>query len=183
MAWLGAAQQADGSFAVPSGGERAGHLATGWIAGFFALTPFARGASIERAGHWLAERFRPELVQSGDFAMIASHTHCFANAPHEAGDGILQWCGRELERGVRGGRLPALFALRVFTLCEAPVLPGTRIRARELLSPLAAEQASDGGWLPGLDDALRVEATLEALTAARRFPPPPSAPAGRAGAT
>ncbi len=162
-----------GGWSLGSGDGHAAHLATALLAGFLAQSPYARTRVLQESADWLATRWSPELVRAGDYAMIAGHAHFFGNYPHDATDGVLQWCGRELERGVRGGTLPALFALRVFSLCEAPVFPGTRLAAPPLLERLPAEQAADGGFLPGLPAPWRVSATLAALEASRRFGVPP----------
>jgi hypothetical protein len=167
--WLGRSRRDDGSWSLVGGGGHVDHLATGYVAGFLAQSPFARAIVLHEVGDWLSERWSPDLVRGGDFAMIAAYAHFFANSPHDAADSILQWCGRELERGVRSGGIPALFALRVFSLCEAPVFPGTRLKVGALLERLVEEQAPDGGWLPGLPPDWRVAASLGALDAWRRF--------------
>ncbi len=169
VSWLESHRQPDASWAIEGAGEHAQHLATGFLAGFLAQSPFTRAHVLEEAGAWLAAHWSPELVRGGEFAMLAAYAHFFSSHPHEQADPILQWCGRELERGVRGGVLPALFALRVFSLCEAPVFPGSRIDAVSLLETLAKEQAPDGGWLAEAPARWRVAATLVGLEAWRRF--------------
>ena len=72
--------------------------------------------------------------------------------PHDAGDEILQWCGRELERGFRARRFSAVRTARVLTWCDAPVLPGAQLEPAELLDALLAEQAPDGGFGEASDD-------------------------------
>ncbi len=177
VGWAQRARGDDGGWQLGGGDSHGDHLATAMLAGYLAQSPFARTRVLEEVGGWLAHHWSAELVRGGDYAMIAAHAHFFGNHPHDAGDGVLQWCGRELERGVRSEALPALFALRVFSLCEAPVFPGTRLAAPPLLERLAAEQDEDGGFLPGLPVSWRVAATLAALEAWRRF----GAPAGFAG--
>ncbi len=177
--WLAGAQEGDGAWTLAQRGEHARHLAIGFLAGFLAQTPFARASLLEAAGDWLAARWSPELVRGGDFAMLAAYAAFFANSPHEQADPILQWCGRELERGVRAGHFPALFALRVLALCDAPVFPGCRLPAGALRESLAADQARDGGWFPSLSARWRVAATLVALEVWRRFPAAKPFAAGR----
>jgi len=169
-------QRADGGWIGPEGGEDAVVRSTGMLAGYLAKTRFARPATLEAAGDRLAALFSPDRVR-GAFESLAAFAHFFANADHEQSDPVLQWCGRELERGFRRGDFGALQAARVFALCHAHALPGARLTRVELLEALAAAQAPDGGFEPtprgGADDAPRVEATLQALAALARLGGPP----------
>jgi hypothetical protein len=132
--WGAAAQEADSVFE------------TGMIAGHLAKSPCASLELLDAAGDWLAERFSPDLVQGFRWDNIAAYAHTFANLPHDASDEILQWCGRELERGFRAGRFSAVRSARVLVWCDAAALPGTRLDAAELVTALLAEQAGDGGF-------------------------------------
>lgn len=161
-------QRADGGWGAPDDGEDALVRATGMLAGYLAKTRFARPATLEAAGDRLAALWSPDRVR-GAFESLAAYAHYFANADHEQSDPLLQWCGRELERGFRRGDFGALQAARVFALCHAHALPGARLTRDELLQALAAAQAPDGGFEPTpcgeAADARRVEATLQALAA------------------
>jgi hypothetical protein len=169
--WLEAAQRDDGSWAIePDAPEAQRIVATGLLAGFLAKTSCARPASLRSAGAFLATRWGPERVQGGDFGAIAGYAHFFANTPHELSDAGLQWCGRELERGFRSGRLAAWQAARVLALCDARALPGARLGADEIVLSLLAEQAADGGWLDaGAEAACRVAVTIDAAVALARL--------------
>jgi hypothetical protein len=94
-----------------------------------------------------------------------------ANVPHEAGDAVLQWTGREFERGLRTGRFDAVQTGRVLLYADSPALPGGRVDAAEVVDRILTEQAGDGGWLRPEDPApeARVAHTLDALAALVRF--------------
>ena len=130
--------------------------------------------SVEDHNGWvgdIAETFSPDRVQGFVWDVVAAYAHYFANAPHEEADPILQWCGRELERGFRARRFDAVRTARVFLWCEAAALPGARIESGEVLASVRAEQEPDGGWLC-LDDpaaSARVEHTLDALAVLARL--------------
>lgn len=119
---------------------------TGTLAGHLAKAPSASARLLDAAGDWLAARFSPERVQGFQWRGVASYAHIFANLPHAAADEILQWCGRELERGFRAGRFDAVHTARVLVWCGAPTLPGARFEGGELVEALLAEQAPDGGY-------------------------------------
>lgn len=119
---------------------------TGMIAGHLAKSPRASARLLDAAGDWLAQRFTPDLVQGFQWPNVAAFAHTFANLPHDAADEILQWCGRELERGFRARRFSALRTARVLVWCDAPALPGARLEPAELLAALPGEQAGDGGF-------------------------------------
>jgi hypothetical protein len=143
---------------------------TGMLAGYLAKTPFARPALLDAAGDFLALYFSPERVQGFQWDNLTAYAHYFANALHERADEVLQWCGRELERGIRAGALDAVRALRILAWCDAHSLPGARLSREELLSGLAAEQAADGGFgVPVAPAEERVGATLDALVALRHL--------------
>jgi hypothetical protein len=127
---------------------------TGVCAGLLARSPFARPAALVAAGDFLASRWEPALVKQGGLDVVAAYAHYFANAPHEGGDGVLQWCGRELEHGFRSRRFDAVHTARVFVDCDARVLPGTRLEAAEVAQAVRAEQRADGSWPGGTWDGL-----------------------------
>ena len=84
-----------------------------------------------------------------DLTRITSYNVCYTKLlriAHEDSDAILQWCGRELERGYRAGAFDAVRTARVLVDCDAPSLPGARLAAGELVAALLGEQAPDGGW-------------------------------------
>lgn len=168
---LAAAQEADGAWTPPGCACAHGRIvATGLLAGLLARCAATRPATLRRAGDFLAAHWGPERVQGGDPGAIAGFASFFANVPHELSDAALQWCGRELERGVRTGRIDARSAARVLVLCDAHGLPGARLAPAELVRGLLAAQAGDGGWGDaGLPPAARVDATVEAATALRRL--------------
>jgi hypothetical protein len=170
-AHLEATQAEDGSWgpAAASGDDRI--FVTGMLGGYFGKTRFARASMLAAAGDYIAERFSPERVQGFDWRAIAAYAHYFANVPHEAGDAVLQWTGRELERGLRSGRFDAVRTARVFLYADARALPGARLDAAEVVERILAEQQGDGGWVSAEDPApeARVAHTLDALTALVRF--------------
>jgi hypothetical protein len=104
------------------------------------------------------------------WGVLVAYAHCFANTSHEEGDPILQWCGRELERGFRTRLFDAVRAARVLVLCDAGAIPGARFAAGELVAGVLAEQQADGGWLDPADPApaARVAHSLLALSALSR---------------
>jgi hypothetical protein len=165
-----ASQRDDGGW--DDGSSQAGDVyLTGMLTGYFGKTRFARAGMLAAAGAYLTARFSPERVQGFAWRAIAAYAHSFANVPHEAADGVLQWVGRELERGFRTGHFDGVRAARVLLYADASALPGCRLDAGELLEAILAEQSSDGGWLR-LEDpspAARVDQTLDALTAVTRF--------------
>jgi len=119
---------------------------TGTLAGHLAKAPSASAGLLGAAGDWLAARFSPERVQGFQWRGIAAYAHVFANFPHEEADAILQWCGRELERGFRARRFDAVHTARVLVWCGSSSVPGARLDAGELLEALLVEQAPDGGY-------------------------------------
>ena len=171
VAWLEAAQQQDGSWTSDPESPAASRVVlTGLVAGLLAKAACARPKPLRLAARFLAAQWGPERVQSGDFGAIAGFACFFANAGFELADGGLQWCGRELERAFRTGRLDALHTARVLLLCDAYSLPGARLETEDVILSLLAGQAADGGWLPETAaEELRVTATIEAAVALQRF--------------
>lgn len=147
--WLARVQAEDGGF----GAERPEPeriALTGLLVAHLAKSSRARAATLDAAGDFLAARFSPDLVKA-TWPALAGYAAAFANLPHEQSDAILQWCGRELGRGFATRRFDALRTARVLLWCDAPALPGAPLSARELVAPLAAAQAADGGFAPGVD--------------------------------
>lgn len=138
---------------------------TGAVGGDLARSPFARPETLDAAGSFLAAHFSPDLLQGFQWDNVAAYAHYFSNALHEASDEILQWCGRELERGFRTREFDAVQTARVLVLCDAHALPGARLDREELLLGLFGEQAPDGSFGTASAQALRVEPTLQGLRA------------------
>ncbi len=165
---LARTQAADGSWR--DGAEDEGVVATGLVLARLARLRGASPRSLARADAFLSGAFSPERVEQGGWEAVAAFAAPAANGALECADEALQWCGRSLEKGVRGGAIPVLDAARVLLLCDAPSLPGARLSAAELLLALPGEQADDGGFgAPDASTPERVEATLLALRAFRRF--------------
>jgi hypothetical protein len=140
-------------------------------AGYLAKTPFARDSTLAAAADFLAARFSPERVKGSAWATNAAYFHCFSLVRHEQSDGILQWCGRELERGYRTQQYDAIQTARVFVLCRARALPGSRLSAAELVTRIGAEQLEDGSFAAALGAVARerVACTLDAAAALARL--------------
>jgi hypothetical protein len=168
---LAATQAEDGSWGPAGAPEDERIFVTGMLGGHFGKTRFARARMLAAAGEYIAERFAPERVQNFAWRAIAAYAHYFANVPHEAGDSVLQWTGRELERGFRAGRFDAVQTARILLYADSPALPGGRVGAPEVVARILSEQAGDGGWLRPEDPAseARVAHTLDALAALVRF--------------
>jgi len=173
VARLAAEQRADGSFAPAGGaGEAAAIAATGRRLGLLARTACVRDAVLGVGADWLAARFAPERVQGFAWEPLAAYAAAFSNVPHDASDAILQWCGRELERGFRAGAFDGIATARVLLDCDAPSLPGARLAPPEVLAAVLAAQQGDGGFAAGAGGADRVARSLDALAALRRLAPP-----------
>lgn len=152
-------QQPDGGFGE---GDLSRRLAlSGMLGGFLGRSPFVRPDALAATGDFLSTHWNPDLVQGGNWSHIAGYAHFFANAPHEAGDEILQWCGRELERGFRTRVFGSVETARVLALCDAHAVPGATLPIDELLVGLITEQGDDGGFfVTGID---RARATFWAI--------------------
>ena len=108
-------------------------------------THFCLGASLARleaVGEFLAAQFSVERVQAGGFEDLAPFLPFFAIHPHELSDAALQWCGRELERSFRSGRLSPLEAGRLFVRSVARSLPATRLDGRRARLPVRLHPGS-----------------------------------------
>jgi hypothetical protein len=167
-------QSSDGGWGDPAqdAEDERIHL-TGMLAGQLAKTRFVRPETLDAAGAFLAELWDPDRVQGFRWQGIAAYACYFANAPHEQGDSVLQWCGRELERGFRTRAFDAVSTVRVLLHCDASGLPGGRFEPGELVVALLTEQQIDGSWPvashAGAGDP--VERTLDALLALLRLAP------------
>ena len=156
-----------------AGGWQAGEEAddvreTGLLTGLLARTPFARADALDAAGNWLAERFSPERVQGFSWDAIAAYGACFTNLPHDAADGILQWCGRELQRGYLARRFDAIRTGRVLAWCDAPAVPGAAVAAPTLVAEILVAQSEDGSW-PAPEGVSPAAHAVDALAVLRRF--------------
>jgi hypothetical protein len=169
---LTASQQSDGSWSDrESAAEDERIFATGMIAGYLAKTPFIRQSTLASAADYLAARWTPDRVKGSAWEANVAYFHCFALVRHEQADAILQWCGRELERGFRTGVYDAVRTARVFALCKAHALPGSRLETTELVARILDEQMDDGGYALPEDPShrARVSHTLDALTVLERL--------------
>ena len=127
-----------------------------------ACTSRVRASVLARAAQWLAARWSRDSLAQGGGAAIAAWFPALACAPGElaeSADAALQWCGRELERGFRTGRLAPLAAAGVYAACGTHALPGARLTAAEVHSAALRAQHPDGSFPGGS------LATLEALRA------------------
>lgn len=141
---------------------------TGLLTGLLTRTPFARASALDAAGDWLAERFSPERVQGFAWEAIAAYAACFANLPHDEADGILQWCGRELQRGFQARRFDAIRTARVLAWCDAPSIPGAGVAAPQLVTVILEAQSEAGSW-PAPDGVSPACHALDALAVLHRF--------------
>jgi hypothetical protein len=163
---LASQQRDDGTW---SGGDPASEaddiVCTGMIAGHLAKTHFVRQRTLDSAATHLAKLWDPDRVKGDAWESTAAYFHCFSLVQHEGADAILQWCGRELQRGLVTGIYDAVRTARVFVWCRAHALPGAPLRREELLERLVDEQCDDGGYRLSQGDALdaRVSHTLHAL--------------------
>lgn len=183
VGFLCAAQQPDGGWSPDAPARQGAALLrdadslrvafSARVAGALARARHAPPRVLDAAARFLARGFAPERLEGGDWDALAGFAQFYASCPDEMADAALQWCGRELERGFRSGRLGALDTARVLVLCDARALPGARLGATQIVTALLAEQREDGGWLDGgREPALRVAATLEAVVALLRLGAP-----------
>ncbi len=164
-------QAEDGSFGASGSDEEERVFATGRLAARLSGLRSVRSRLLERAADYLATRFTPERVGGFAWRPLAAYTPLFSNVEHERGDDVLQWCGRELERGFRARRFDAVQTARIWVDCRAASLPGAKVTADEIVVALLVEQAGDGSWpIPGGgDSAARVSHALDGLTALVRL--------------
>ena len=159
-------QREDGSWCgVEPGVEKSEIYSTGMIADFLAKTHFVRQRTLDAAADHLATGWDPDRVKGDAWESTAAYFHCFSLIQHEASDAILQWCGRELQRGLVTGVYDAVRTTRVFVWCRAHALPGAPMGKEELLERLVGEQCDDGGFRCRDGDAMpaRVAHTFDAL--------------------
>ncbi len=170
--YISAVQADDGALCDDaSASEEDRVFTTGMLAGHLAKSRFVRPEVLGSAGNYLAATWSPDRVKGGAWRGIAAYAHYFANVPHDLSDAALQWCGRELERGLRTGRFDWVRTARVFTWCDAHALPGSQLDREELVVGVTGEQRADGGWSPsdGASIAARVAHSLDALAALARL--------------
>jgi hypothetical protein len=163
---LSSQQRNDGTWSgVEPASEASDVFCTGMIAGYLAKTHFVRQRTLNAAADHLATLWDPDRVKGDAWEATAAYFHCFSLVQHEAGDAILQWCGRELQRGLVTGVYDAVRTTRVFVWCRAHALPGAPMRREELLERLIGEQCEDGGFRRSEADTseTRVAHTLDAL--------------------
>ncbi len=168
---LAKVQAEDGSFGAAQSDEEERIFTTGRLAAGLSGLRSVRIRLLESAADYLAAHFSPERVGGFAWRALAAYTPFFANVGHERGDDVLQWCGRELERGFRARRFDAVQTARIWVDCGAATLPGAKVNAAEIVLALLAEQASDGSWpLPGgREPSALVAHALDGLTALMRL--------------
>ncbi|MFP6578391.1 MAG: prenyltransferase/squalene oxidase repeat-containing protein [Myxococcota bacterium] len=168
--YLASAQNEDGSFggAAEADARLAGSALLG---GLLARSRSARPEGLLRLSDFIAERWNPARVEGGETASLAGHASFFSNFQQEKSDEVLQWCGRELERGFRTRRLETATLLGILVRCDVGMLPAATLAPAELLERLLEEQSSDGGWgaLEVAGEGARIEPTLWALRGAVRL--------------
>jgi hypothetical protein len=177
-AWLRSSQSPQGCWGAP-GADAV--FETGVLTAILARVGCAPADLLDAAADWLAGRFSPEAVKGFRWSPLAAYAAAFANHPHDAGDGILQWCGRELERGWRAGRFDAVRVARLLLWCDAPSLPGGSVAVGEVVPALRESQAADGSFADGArvpvaerrveeGAARQRQATWDGLVALLRYP-------------
>jgi hypothetical protein len=168
---LARVQAEDGSFGRKGSDEEERVFATGRLAALLSGLRSVRRRLLDCAADHLAGRFTPERVSGFAWRPLAAYMSLFTNVEHERGDDVLQWCGRELERGFRARRFDAVQTARIWVDCGAVALPGARVGADEIVLALLAEQAGDGSWpVPdGRGPSERVARALDGLTALVRL--------------
>jgi len=171
VGWASRMQRADGSWGGEAATSDAGIFATGMLGGYLGRTRVARPEPLARAGAFLAGLWSPERVEGGAWSVLTAFAHFFSNVPqnaaHDLADELLQWCGRELERGFRSHRFEALAVMRTLLDIDAAAMPGATLDTQEVLERLLAEQASDGGFAELVPDGPvgRVGPTIDATRA------------------
>ena len=165
--FLASSQLEDGSWGRSGPSADLRLFATGMLAGILGRTPYARPHVLAQAGSFIAIAEPHERIERDGWPALAAFARFFTNVQHERGDELLQWCGRELERGFRTRRLDAESCARVLLYCDAVALPGARLEPAELLASLFEDQAADGGFDALCPDGprARVSGTLDAMLA------------------
>jgi hypothetical protein len=168
---LAKVQAEDGSFGAATSDEEERVYTTGRLAALLSRLRSVRRRLLDGAADHLAARFTPERVSGFAWRPLAAYTPLFTNLEHERGDDVLQWCGRELERGFRAKGFDAVQTARIFVDCGVASLPGAKLAAGEVVLALLAEQTGDGGWPvpPGGDPDAQVAHALDGLAALVRL--------------
>jgi hypothetical protein len=161
-------QGPDGGWTQPGASEAECIALSGEVTGLLAKTPYARASALRRAEAFLAGHWAVERVQGPSYAPILAYVHALVHIHSEIADEVLQWCGRELERGYRTRVFSPVAVARVFVRARARALPGLRVEPAELVASLLAAQAEDGGW-DAEPETPRLDATLEAVEALLRL--------------
>jgi hypothetical protein len=174
VAFLTAEQRPDGGFGEAD--EGAGTARTAHVAAVLARMRCVRPSVLTRASGFLAERWSADRLAAGGEAAVSAWFPVLAQLPGPVDDEALQWCGRELEKGVRSGRFDALRTAALFVACDAHALPGARLRADEAAAALVAEQQPDGAWPGGAANTLAALRALRFLAPAVADLPPRAAP-------
>lgn len=172
VGWLAAQQDPDGGFGGAAAAPSQRIELTGAVAGLLARSPFARATLLRRAERFLAARWDVSLVQGPNYGPIRAYLHLMSGFDSELSDEVLNWCGRELERGFRTRVFDPVAVARVFCLAHARALPGARLEPAEVLG--AFVQQADGSFNPpasSRDDTPR-DATLDAIEALLRLSQP-----------
>jgi len=163
-------QAGDGGWGAPSDPPDDRIVRTGAIAGFLAKSPFARPRALRAAEAFLLSHWSVERVQGPSYAPILAYLQLltsFSSDTTDTGDEVLQWCGRELERGFRMQAFDPVSVARVFCRSRARALPGARLEPPELVTALVTAQEQDGAWTA--EGVSRVDATLDAVEALQRL--------------
>ncbi len=165
---VASAQAPDGGFGPPAAEpealrlRRSAHL-TGWLAS----GPFGRPSVLRRASSFLLRAWSPARLAGTSVRDLAAWAHFFSHPADEEAveqaDAAVAWCGRELERSFRGGRIDPAGAARVLAVCDAVALPGGAVRAGDLLRMLAGTAPSPGGVAEALDEAWAIARLAELL--------------------
>jgi len=144
----------------------------GMLAAFLVKSGSARIVIVDAALEAMAEAWSTERVGADFCPLLASYFHLLTLASHEIGDEALQWCGRELEKGLRGGAVSGLEVARILLFCDAYALPGVSMDGGRLIPEILREQQADGSF-PTRENALGLQtplqATLTAVLALSRF--------------
>lgn len=169
VGFVASCQDAAGAFAADAGDDEEARIVwTGAAAGLLAKTPFARPSLLQRAVGWMTGRWSVERVQGPRYAPILAYTHLLTQVEAELADEALQWCGRELERGLRSRDFGPLPVARVLLRARAAALPGAGIEAEELVVALRTAQDAEGRF-PAEPGMAPVRATLEGIEALLRL--------------
>jgi len=175
----------DGAWGDPSRSVEERIVLSGHLGGYLTKSLRVRPRVRAAVDGFLCRTWSPDRVKEGSWDPIAAYAHWFAVNDSELSDAVLQWCGRELERGFRTRGFDALATARVFVLCQAAALPGASLSARELCEALANEQTEEGGFALSARalTGAPVEAALDGLTAWIRLGPAAAAEdaGGRSG--